>query len=205
VAVAGQQVELCVARTADVEGDRVYPLRSALGVATGGGASPRAALARFAPDVVHVHNLFPNFGRRWVRSVDVPLVTTLHNYRPLCVNGLLYRDGEVCTLCPDGQRWSGLRYACYRDSRLASLPLTLANLPGPSADPLLTRADRIVVLSELAAEVYAKAGIAPHRMTVWPNFLGADLDPGADEVTGGTDGFLYVGRLPPETALVRLV
>ena len=202
---AGHEVELFAARTDDLEGDRLYPVRAALRVATGWGASPLAALGRFAPDVVHVHNLFPNFGRRWARSVRVPLVTTLHNYRPLCVNGLLYRDGEVCTLCPDGRRWSGLRYACYRGSRAASLPLTLANLPGPAADPLLARADRIVVLSDLAAEVYAKAGIAPHRMTVWPNFLREDLDPGAGEATGGADGFLYVGRLSPEKAVVRLV
>jgi glycosyltransferase involved in cell wall biosynthesis len=155
--------------------------------------------------VVHVHNLFPNIGRRWVRRLERPLVTTLHNYRPLCVNGLLYRDGHVCTLCPDGHRWSGLRYACYRDSRAASLPLTIANLGGPASDPVLSRADRIVVLSTLAAEVYAKAGVPAERMIVWPNFLRADLDPGAGGSTGGTDGFLYVGRLSPEKAIARLV
>jgi glycosyltransferase involved in cell wall biosynthesis len=205
LARAGHDVALFAARTDDLEGDRLYPLKAGLRVATGRGASPLAALARFGPDVVHVHNLFPNFGRRWVRSVDVPLVTTLHNYRPLCVNGLLYRDGKVCTLCPDGRRWSGLRYACYRDSRLASLPLTLANLAGPAADPLLARADRIVVLSDLAAEIYANAGVAPHRMTVWPNFLRADLDPGPDDARAGTDAFLYVGRLSPEKAVIRLL
>jgi glycosyltransferase involved in cell wall biosynthesis len=180
-------------------------VKAAIRVATGLGSSPLAAIGRFGPDVVHVHNLFPNFGRRWVDGLEQPLVATLHNYRPMCVNGLLFRDSHVCTLCPDGARWSGLRFACYRGSRIASLPPTVANLPGPAADPLLARADRLIMLSDLAAEVYAKAGVPRRTMTVWPNFLRSDLDPGAERAPARPDGFLYVGRLSPEKAVVRLV
>ena len=174
-------------------------------MATGLGRSPLAAIGRFGPDVVHVHNLFPNFGRRWVGSLPQPLVATLHNYRPMCANGLLFRDGHVCTLCPDGARWSGLRHACYRGSRVATLPLTVATLSGPAADPLLARADRVILLSELAADVYARAGVPRRTMTVWPNFLRSDLDPGSERPPARPDGFLYVGRLSPEKAVVRLV
>jgi glycosyltransferase involved in cell wall biosynthesis len=197
-------VRLYAARTDDLERDRLYPVKAAARVATGAGASPLAAIERFGPDLVHVHNLFPNFGRRWVARLRRPLVATLHNFRPLCVNGLLFRDGHVCTLCPDGKRWSGLRYGCYRGSRVASLPLTIANLPGPARDPLLARADRIIVLSELAAEVYGRAGLSPDRMTVWPNFLRADLDPGAGAAAAEPSGFLFVGRFFPEKAVDRL-
>jgi len=202
---AGHTVELFAARTDDLEADRLYPVKAAVRVATGLGASPLPAIRRFGPDVVHVHNLFPNFGRRWVEGLEQPLVATLHNYRPMCVNGLLFRDGHVCTLCPDGARWSGLRHKCYRDSRVASLPLTVANLPGPAADPLLARADRLILLSELAADVYATAGVPRRTMTVWPNFLRSDLDPGAERAPARPDGFLYVGRLSPEKAILRLV
>jgi glycosyltransferase involved in cell wall biosynthesis len=201
---AGHVVELFAARTDDLEGDRLYPVKAAARVATGFGASPLAAIGRFEPHVVHVHNLFPNFGRRWVGSLRQPLVATLHNYRPMCVNGLLFRDGHVCTLCPDGARWSGFRFGCYRGSRVASLPLTLANLQGPAADPLLARADRLILLSDLAADVYAKAGVARTTMTVWPNFLRSDLDPGSERPPVRPDGFLYVGRLSSEKAVVRL-
>jgi len=202
---AGHVVQLFAARTDDLEGDRLYRVRAAFRVATGLGRSPLAAIDHFRPDVVHVHNLFPNYGRRWVGSLRQPLVATLHNYRPMCANGLLFRDGRVCTLCPDGARWSGLRHACYRGSRAATLPLTMANLPGPAADPLLARADRLILLSDLAAEVYAGAGVPRAGMTVWPNFLRSDLDPGTERPPARPDGFLYVGRLSPEKAVVRLV
>jgi glycosyltransferase involved in cell wall biosynthesis len=201
---AGHDVRLLAARTDDLEGDRLYTVKAAARVATGLGSSPLAAIERFGPDVVHVHNLFPNLGRRWVRHVKVPVVATLHNFRPLCANGLLYRDGTVCVRCPDGQRWAGLRYACYRGSRVATLPLTLANLAGPARDPLLARADRVIVLSDLAAEVYARAGLPPERLMTWPNFLRADLDPGAGQPAADAEGFLSVGRFYPEKAVDRL-
>src|SRR5688572_988933 len=80
---------------------RTYSLEAAVTVATGIGPSPLRALREFAPDVVHLHNLFPNFGRRWLREYDGPLVATMHNYRPLCPAATLFRDGGVCTECPD--------------------------------------------------------------------------------------------------------
>ena len=130
---AGHDVDLFAAHTDELAGDRLYPLRAALRVATGRGASPLSRLRAHAPDVVHVHNLFPNFGRSWVCEWDGPLIATLHNYRPLCARATLYREGAECTRCPDGERWAGLRYGCYRDSRAATLPLALAGRHGATA------------------------------------------------------------------------
>lgn len=99
---AGHTVELFAAHTDELARDPLYPLRAAARVASGRGNSPLARLREFAPDVVHVHNLFPNFGRSWVRHWVGPLVATLHNYRPMCAAATLYRAGAVCTSCPDG-------------------------------------------------------------------------------------------------------
>jgi glycosyltransferase involved in cell wall biosynthesis len=68
----------------------------------------------------------------------------------------------------------------------------------------LEGADRLIVLSDLAAEVYARAGLAPHRLTVWPNFLRADLDPGPRSDIQERNGFLSVGRFYPEKAVDRV-
>ena len=78
---------------------RTYPLEAAATVATGLGPSPIEQLRRFRPDVVHVHNLFPNFGKRWLRTWDGPMVATMHNYRPICPAATLFRDGRVCRDC----------------------------------------------------------------------------------------------------------
>ena len=49
------------------------------------------------PDVVHVHNFFPLLTPSILDAcaeARVPVVHTLHNYRLLCANGLLLRDGR---------------------------------------------------------------------------------------------------------------
>ena len=202
---AGHEVELIAERTDESERSFSYPIAAAARVATGRGRSPVRQIDAFSPDVVHVHNLFPNFGRRWAGALDRPLVVTIHNYRSLCVSANLFRDGRVCTRCPDGDRFAGVRYGCYRGSRLASIPQAWANRRGLDADPLLSRADRVVVLSEVAADMYARAGLDRARMVVSPNFLPQELDPGPPNGTTPRDGWLYVGRFAPEKGIVRLL
>jgi glycosyltransferase involved in cell wall biosynthesis len=198
-------VALIAERTDELTRSPLYPAAAALRVATGRGRSPLQRIEAFAPDVIHVHNLFPNFGRRWVLAMHRPLVATVHNYRPLCVSANLFRDGRVCTLCPDGDRFAGIRYGCYRGSRAASIPQAWANRRGLEGDPLLARADRVVVLSELAAQVYARAGLDQSRIVVSPNFIPDDLDPGPRPGDTSREGWLYVGRFSPDKGIVRLL
>jgi hypothetical protein len=106
---AGHDVRLVAQYSDERLQRRRYPAEAAVTVITGLGPDPSAELTAFAPDIVHVHNLFPNFGTRWLERWPGHLVATLHNFRPMCVAGSLSRDGEVCTLCPDGDRWASLK------------------------------------------------------------------------------------------------
>jgi glycosyltransferase involved in cell wall biosynthesis len=50
---------------------------------------------------------------------------TIHNYRLICANALLFRDGQVCELCVQKKfPVSGIRYKCYQDSASASALVT---------------------------------------------------------------------------------
>jgi glycosyltransferase involved in cell wall biosynthesis len=202
---SGISAELFAARTDDLEAEPLYRLRSAVRVATGMGASPLREIEAYAPDVVHVHNLFPNLGRRWVAKLPVPLVVTLHNFRFTCANGMLFRDGQVCTDCPDGHPWSGLRHGCYRGSPSATLPVTVAQLGGPTADPVLARADRILCLSALQRRLLESRGIPRAKLVDWSNFLPAELDPGGSSPSGPREGVICAGRVSSEKGVVELV
>lgn len=202
---AGCDVELFAISTDDVVDEPLYSPRAALRVATGLGRNPLADISAFEPDVVHVHNLFPNFGRAWVRKLHAPLVATLHNYRPLCAKGILYREGSVCTLCPDGARWSGVRYACYRDSHLATLPLAWANRKGAGSDVTLERADAVITLTDHMRALYVNDGVDSTKVRVAPHFLPDQLDPGrAEDVPQGAP-WLFVGRLDEPKGVMRLI
>ncbi len=103
---AGHEVLVVGAHTEDLENGPSYQLGSAYSVASGRGRSPIRKLEVWQPDVTHVHNTFPNFGRNWASDWGGPLVHTLHNFRPLCARAVLYRDGSHA-LCPDGEQMGG--------------------------------------------------------------------------------------------------
>ena len=153
---------------------------------------------------MHVHNLFPNFGRRWLDALETPIVHTVHNFRPLCAAGTLFRDGRICTKCPDGDPWGGVRHACYQGSRAKTLPLSIANYAGVKRNVLLQKAAAIVVLSEQSRKIYEAAGVAAEKIVCIPNFVAPELAPRISDSDGGR-GWLFVGRLSSEKGIDHLI
>ncbi|MFE9773390.1 glycosyltransferase family 4 protein [Streptomyces sp. NPDC005931] len=206
---AGHDVTVVAAHTDSLETVPGYPLRAALRVATGHGRSPLAELSRLRPDVVHVHNLFPNFGTGWLGHWRGALVATVHNYRPVCAAGTLFREGRLCTACPDGDRWAGLRHGCYRGTRRATLPLAWAGRRGPAVHPVLRRAHRLVVLSEYSRAFYLRFGLPAEKFALVPNFVdSARAVPSpkpALESRGKGSHWVFAGRLSEEKGIVPLL
>jgi glycosyltransferase involved in cell wall biosynthesis len=199
---AGHDVVLVGAYTDELSKKLVYPASAAIWVATGRGQDPTATLTRVNPDITHLHNLFPNFATRWLADWGRPVVATLHQFRPLCAAGTLYRSGQVCTLCPDGAPISAVRFGCYRHSRLATLPIAWRNRSGIRGDSVLSAADVAVVLSARAWSTYAHYGLPESRMALLPNFVNVDIEPGSGERNGA---WLVVARLSEEKGVLNLV
>jgi glycosyltransferase involved in cell wall biosynthesis len=199
---AGHDVAIIARRTDELQHTRGYKARSAGSVATGIGESPIAELTAFAPDVLHVHNLFPNWGTRWLQEWRGPVVATLHNFRAVCAAGTLYRAGKSCTLCPDRNSLSAIVHACYRGSRTATLPLAVRNFRGVAGDAVLSRADRVVVLSPRAFGLFSGFGLSLEKTVVIPNFVdSADFTPQAPV---GRE-WVYIGRLSEEKGIRTLL
>lgn len=198
----GHQVHVVSVRTDDLAQRRGYAARAAVNVATGRGWDPTPTLRDAAPDIVHVHNLFPNIATTWLRDWPGPVVCTVHNFRPACANGLLRRDGRPCTLCPDDGSWHAVQHACYRDSAVATLPLAIRNRRGPAGDALLSRSDAIVCPGEHVADVYAGWGLPPEKLRVIPHFTPA---PVAGAPSAGSGEFVAASRLSPEKGVLDLL
>lgn len=197
---AGHDVLLVDRSTDELEQSVTYPLRAGLRAATGRGDSPLAEIEAHRPDVVHVHNLFPNLGRRWVEQLQTPLVATLHNYRPICPAATLFRDGASCTLCPDSRSARpAVTHACFKGSRAQTLPVALGTRFAD--DPLLRRADRIVTLHDDMLQTYAHYGVSADRLVTVPNFVPSRSGPDAER----TDPWLFVGRLTHDKGIIELL
>jgi glycosyltransferase involved in cell wall biosynthesis len=156
-------------------------------------------------DILHVQNFFP----LWSPSVyyaasrnHVPVVQTLHNYRLMCANALLFRDQHLCQECLGRfMPWYGVLHACYRNSRTASA--VVASMVGAHklAGTWRKRVARYIAVSEFARDIYITGGLLPEKIAVKPNFIHPSPVPG-----GGGGGYaLYVGRLSQEKGVATML
>lgn len=211
---ASHDVQMFSAKTAERDLERpIVKARAGLRVATGYGDNPLPRILQFDPDIVHVHNVFPNISTSWIKSIKAPVVFTLRNYRPFCANGVLFRVGRVCTTCPDmGSSLPAVVHGCYRDSRLASIPLALASHPGWGRyRQLIDLADALIVLSPKSAEIVQDLGVPPGKVHLIPNHVPSLREsdrekPAAPPHQQDVDGFwIYAGRLSEEKGVMRLL
>ncbi len=88
------------------------------------------AIDSFQPDVVHVHNVYPLMGPSILSGWRgrAPVVVTMHNYRPICPSGQMFRNGSQCSDCVDRIPLSSVVHGCYKDSSLATFPISVATL-----------------------------------------------------------------------------
>jgi glycosyltransferase involved in cell wall biosynthesis len=162
-------------------------------------------VARFRPDVVHVHNFFPLLSPAVYdacRARRVPVVQTLHNYRIQCLNGVLFRDGRACSDCVGrAVPWPGVLHGCYRGSALASGPVAAMLVLHGVLRTWSRKVDVFIVPSEFARERLVAGGLPAAKIAVKPNFV--EPDPGVGRHAGGYA--IYVGRLSEEKGVGTLL
>lgn len=200
---SGLEVSLVKVETDTESANVAYPLFAAARVMTGRGKSPLEEVLSTSPDVVHIHNMFPNWGNRWLHHVKAPKVASLHNYRPICAAGTLYRGGSQCTLCPTKGSFHSLKHRCYRDSAISTVPLTITTAK-PFAEQFLPQhVDRVIFLSNEQKATYDSFRGGAVESSVLPNFV-PDLEV-APEIVRPTSGWCYIGRISEEKGIRDLV
>ncbi|WP_211128583.1 glycosyltransferase family 4 protein [Streptomyces yatensis] len=160
-----------------------------------------ARLRAERPDVVHIHNVFPLLSPAVLAAcadVGVPAVATLHNYTQVCPPGTLRRDGRPCTECVGSAPLPAVRHGCYRDSRLATVPLAVSL--SVNRRRWWSGVERFFCISAAQRDVLVRSGMPAERLVVKHNFV---PEPGTCRMGDG-EQLLYLGRLA-EAKGVRLL
>ena len=166
----------------------------------------RRLIRQQRPDVVHFYNTFPLLSPSVyyaARAEACPVVQSIHNYRLLCSNALLYRQGKVCEDCLGKLiPWNGVLHGCYRDDRAASAAVA-SMLVGHRLLGTWKRTVDVYVagMTDFARRKFLDAGIPEDRLTLKPNFVFPD--PG--EGDGSGHYALFVGRFAAEKGVELLV
>ncbi|WP_344173640.1 glycosyltransferase [Kribbella lupini] len=156
------------------------------------------------PDIVHVHNTFPLWSPsvlRAARRAGVPVVATLHNFRLMCANAVLQRDGGPCESCIGKIPWRGVVHGCYRESAVQSLPLVAGIAAHQALHTWQRYVTTLIAPSEFVRSRYVAGGFPAAKIVVKPHAV-----PISGQVRAGAgEAVVFVGRLTEDKGFADLL
>jgi len=129
------------------------------------------------------------------------VIQTLHNYRLLCPNAILYRDGGVCEDCLGRLPWPGVMRGCYRGSRAQTVVVAAMLAVHRWLKTWLEKVDIYIALTEFARRKFIEGALPAEKVVVKPNFV--HPDPGVRDGSGNYA--IFVGRLSREKGVLTLL
>ena len=164
-------------------------------------AEIEGAIGRFAPDIVHVHNVYPSLGpsvHMAARKRAVPLVMTVHNQRLRCPNGLAFTQGAICRRCVAGGYLNAVTHHCFPSGQQAAAYASVLWI-----HRYVLRLEELVALfivpSEFMRLRLLEWGIHEDRIRVIRHFVNPS---GAEETAPEAASYgVFAGRLSSEKGL----
>ena len=151
------------------------------------------------PDIAHVHNTWFALSPSVVAALQeqgIPVVVTLHNFRLMCANAVLFRDGHLCEDCVGRSPVPAVVHRCYKGSVVLSSTVALSIAVHRRLGTWARYVDRFIVMSEAARAKMIVGGIPAEKLVVRENFA---RDPGERPAPpSASRSVVFVGRLSPE-------
>lgn len=157
-------------------------------------------------DVMHCHNTFPIISPAAyyaAKSLKVPVVQTIHNFRLLCPNGVFYKNGEICEECLESGLNKSIFNKCYRGSRLGTIVVASMLKFHRVINTYNKMVDKYITLTEFNKSKLAKI-VKEDLITVKPNFVHSNNIIKFDEEEK-KNNFIFVGRLDQEKGIKFLL
>ncbi|MEQ9220312.1 MAG: glycosyltransferase family 4 protein [Cyclobacteriaceae bacterium] len=167
----------------------------------------RLAINEIRPEIIHVHNFFPLISPSifyLCKQLNVPVVMTLHNYRLIYPNGLLFHNGKLDLRAITGNVWYTIIRRVYRKSLLGTFVVSNMIEWNKKKETWNKCVDAFICLTEFSRNIFRKFGIEEGRLYVKPNFTSIDKSTeGINEQNGNY--YLFIGRLTEEKGILDLV
>ncbi len=191
------------------EGGRMRLLRTGLLAPwnPGARAEVRRKILRFAPDIVHVHNVFPLLSPSVFSAAEgtgAAVVATLHNYRTVCPAAVLLRDGKPCEACVRTRSViPAVRYGCYKASRLMTLPVAAGVALHRWLKTYDRHVDAHIALTAFQKEQLVRGGLPENKIHVKPSSFNGVCRPVPWRERESK--VVFVGRISSEKGLDSLL
>ena len=168
----------------------------------------RSLLQELSPDLFHVQNFFPLFSpsiHAAAKSLNIPTIQHLRNFRLGCLNGYLFRENMVCETCVGKNPWPGLINRCYRNSLPESLGVWNMITHNRWRKTWHQDVNAFIAPSHFAAQKLVEIGIPSDRLYVKPNVTPDPLINESITPFPQIPTFLFIGRLSSEKGIMTLL
>lgn len=161
-------------------------------------------IERTRPDLVHCHNIYHQLTPSIIGAAKrrgVPVVLTLHDYKPVCAVYTRLRQGQACSLCLDGRAFNLLRHRCAEGS-VSRSALLYAEFLVQRLLRSYESVDAVIAPSEFMRDAVTRWRFPPARVHLLPNGVDtARMGPSREDA-----GYaLYLGRLSSEKGIETLL
>ena len=147
-------------------------------------------------DIVHVHNTLPLISQSVYYSatkLKVPVVQTVHNFRFICPNALLYREGNICEECLSKGLKCAIKHKCYRNNKLQTL-LCVINMKIHRMTGIYKKINFICLTEFNKQKLLNLKQVNEKQIFIKPNFV-EDYNGPIIEYKNRKNQYIYVGRL----------
>ncbi len=169
-----------------------------------GRKSIRKMIAKDAPEIIHVHEVYPYFSP-WIlkdlKNAGIPVVMTCHDYRLTCPISTHYRNGETCTKCQDKNEFQCIFNNC-RNNILESAAFALRSFSARKMNLFSENITCYTTPSNFVKNWLVESGFPGERIHVLPN-----VNPISNSEPKKNNGEYigYVGRISEEKGIDTLL
>ena len=163
-------------------------------------ADVTALSEKFRPELIHSHNTFPLISPSLysvATRLNVPIIQTLHNFRLICPQATLLRNGVQCEDCVGNLPWRAIVHRCYRNSLSQSAVSSSMIMLHRLLRTWHTKVTRYIVLNQLCRDKFIAGGLPFDLLRIKPNFVDSANEPEWMHRSGG----VFIGRLSEEKGL----
>lgn len=167
-------------------------------------------LVQFPYDIMHVHNFFPLLTPsifEAAREAAIPSVLSLHNYRLIHPNGLMYHRGKIDQRSVRGSAYDCVWDGVYRDSKLQTAVAAHMIEYHRKVKTWHKFPTLFIALSEFSKNKFVEGGLPADKIMIKPNFLTDPLTEYEDLKIENekSDYFIFVGRISNEKGIEDLI
>ena len=157
-------------------------------------------LANEKIDIAHFHifqhQISPSvFGP--IQNANVPIILTLHDFKPICPTYLLYTQNDICEACKGGKFYHCVLNKCTKNSSSKSL-INMIEMYFHNMMGYYQGVDRYIAVSQFFLKKMVEYGFPEEQIVHIPNFI----DTTRFSYSRSDQGYaLYFGRLSEEKGI----